>query len=224
MLRTFGFATLVGFLAGCGLYNGDARYRSNHALCEMGTLGLAIKSTGPVPEGCVKIEGADIGVAPQTLTAGGTTVTITGWTEKTDSPGEYVGFTYTTTGAGSAFAVKAATRTFVSDTSPWVHPDGTSGSAANGISNITFCEVPAPDGGTIDEGGGDEGTPGADAGGFPEGPGDTDGGSGGGGGECTPEEPVDAGVPGAPGSPCGTDADCAETLTCQQGVCVGVIN
>lgn len=220
MLRTFGIAAFVGLLTGCGLYNSDAKYRSSHALCDTGSLGLAINSTGPVPEGCVKIEGEDIGKAPQTLSAGGNTIDITGWTEKTDSSGEYVGFSYTTTG-GVAFAVKASGRTFVSDTSPWVHPDGTSGSLASGISNITFCPVPAPDGGTIDEGG-DEGTPEADAGSFPEGGGDTDGGTG--GGECMPDEPVDAGVPGAPGSPCATDSDCASTLVCQQNVCVGIVN
>ncbi len=99
-----------------------------------------------VPDGCAKIEGEDIGDVGATLEVGSGynygLVTFTAWTEKTDSPGEFVGFTWTTTGTEShQFTVKAGTSYFDATTSTWLHPNGTSGSAAKAISNIVFCPV-----------------------------------------------------------------------------------
>lgn len=196
-------AVTVLCVAACGIPN-EARLggRSSAALCSSGSIALAIRSTGPVPAGCVKIEGSQIGQAPQTLSFSGITLTITGWTDKDGQPGEQVGFTFTSS-APVLYAVKASTRTFADSATSWVHPEGTSGPAANGISNITFCPGEETDGGTLtpDDGGTDVGV---------------DGG-GGGGGECDPDSPDI-------GAPCVTTPDCATDLTCVQGVCTVVIN
>lgn len=192
----------VSTLYACGLSN-DAFLsgRSSAALCSSGSMSLAIKSTGPVPPGCVKIEGGQIGQVPQTLTFSGITLTITGWTDKVGEAGEKVGFSFTSSGP-VLYAVKASVRTFVSSGTTWVHPDGTSGPDANGISNITFC----PDAS-------DAGTPtgGSDGGGFDDG-----------GGECDPDDVVSGTPTGGtnltPGSVCTVDANCA-SQTCTAGVC-----
>lgn len=203
-LRIFAVSAIVGAMVACGLTNGEAHYKSSHALCFAGELGQAINSTGPVPAGCQKIEGSEIGDAPQTITlSNGTVITITSWVQKGDSSGDYVGFTFTST-APVAFAVKASTRTFVSNGNSWVHPDGTSGPQANGISNITFCPDPGSDGGTPI--------------GTPDGGGSTDGG-GGGGGECTPGDGGSGGGGGGNGDPCATDSDCSNELSCQNMIC-----
>ncbi len=193
-------------LVGCAGGDSESFLQSESALCSEGTLGAAINSTGKVPAGCVRIEGAQIGRAPQTLIAGGVTVTITGWTAKQGSAGEWVGFRFTQTGGSVAYAVKASTRTFASKGTSWQHPDGQSGPAANGISNITFCVDTGggstPGGGTgtgADGGSGGGTTPGggtgtgADGGNFNEGiPGS--GGSGADGGN------FNEGIPGSGGS------------------------
>ncbi len=151
------------------------------ALCEVGKLGQAINSTGPVPEGCVKINGGDLAEKP-TLTLDGATVTITDVRLKDDSGGEFIGFTFTSTGAPVSFAVKAGGETYAGTSSPWVHPKGTTGPEASAISNVTFC--PAGAGG--DDSGG--GTPGGD---------DTGGNPGGIPGSDDPGEPVGGQCPGA---------------------------
>lgn len=160
-------------LAGCGL-GGEARLEvSRSGLCNSGTLGLAINSTGQVPEGCVRIEGGQIGALPLTINIEGAVITITGWTDKDGEPDEKVGFTFTSSGGSVAYAVKAGGRTFAADSSQWVHPAGTGGSEASGISNITFCP---------DDGGGGGGSGGGSGGSG----GGSGGGGGGGGEECDP--------------------------------------
>jgi hypothetical protein len=96
-------------------------------------------NNGDLPEDCTKIEGSDLG-SPVTLTAGGVTVEITGWISKDGEPGEYVGFTYTADGP-TDITIKAGTEVFVEDgDGTWIHPAGTFGSDAGGISNVVVCE------------------------------------------------------------------------------------
>ena len=95
-------------------------------------------------EGCVKIEGADIGVNGITVTLGGSSVAFTSWITKDGEAGEFVGFTL----SGSAvFFIKAGNNAddlFEGSGTSWVNPNGTSGSAAKGISNIQICEITPP--------------------------------------------------------------------------------
>jgi hypothetical protein len=87
--------------------------------------------------GC-KLEGAKIGDTSAKLVLGHRTVRFIEWTPKQGSPGEYVGFKIAVTGAPSVdYVVKAATQTFSSSASTWLHPDGQAGHA---ISNIDFCD------------------------------------------------------------------------------------
>jgi hypothetical protein len=117
------------FVLSCGVdQNADSQSRAD---------ALAVSSS------CVKIEGSDIGLLPQTISVGGVSVTLTGWTAKDGSPGEYVGFALTSAGTFS-FTVKAGTSTFGGSGTSWVNPNGTSGKNAKGISNITFCLTSAP--------------------------------------------------------------------------------
>jgi hypothetical protein len=111
-----------------------------------------IPSTGPVPDGCVRIEGGEIG-QNLTLSFSGVTVTFTAWTSKTGANGEYVGFTVVASGPVS-YAVKAGIRTHYGTETSWTHPEGLSGSDAKAISNVTFCPGPPGDGGTPLSGGG----------------------------------------------------------------------
>lgn len=228
---------LVSTLYACGmandLYVGGQR---QSALCS--SMGMALNTTGPVAAGCVKIEGDQIGQAPQTLSLGdGITVTITGWTDKAGEPNEKVGFTFTSNGS-VRFAVKAAGRSFVSSGGSWVHPEGTSGPQASAISNITFCpnssDAGTPGGGSgtdggapFDDGSGDECTPGSsDAGTTPPAPGDLTPGS-----ACTAATNCMSGscvngvcAPSDENGPCVGSAHCSTDLTCVQGVCKVVIN
>jgi len=95
-------------------------------------------------DGCVKIEGADIGVNGITVTLGGVSVEFTSWLTKDGEDGEFVGFTL----SGSAvFFIKAGNNAddlFEGSGTSWVNPNGTSGSAAKGISNIQICEITPP--------------------------------------------------------------------------------
>lgn len=95
---------------------------------------------------CTKLEGADIGVGGLEVTAGATTVRFVSWDAKVGSPGEYVGFT-TQVGGEAELVVKAGTETFKVHGSSWQHPDGDSGPAVHGISNVEVCECGDPPGG-----------------------------------------------------------------------------
>ena len=95
-------------------------------------------------DGCVKIEGADIGLDGVTVTLGGLSVEFTSWLAKDGEPAEFVGFTL----SGSAvFFIKAgnnADTLFEGSGTSWVNPNGTGGSAVKGISNIQICEITPP--------------------------------------------------------------------------------
>ncbi len=119
---------------------------------------------------CVKIEGSDIGrtitlEVPDADGEGTVLVTFTGWITKDGEANEFVGFTLS---GEATFFVKAGNQTFESSGDSWTNPNGTGGSAAKGISNISVCtgdgedEPPPPpvddpcddndDGDTTDEG------------------------------------------------------------------------
>jgi hypothetical protein len=193
------------------------------SLCEStGQIGQAIRSTGTVPQGCVKIEGQEIG-RPQTLGLDGAAVTIDGWKSKDGSTGEYIGFTFSSSGKRVAYAVKAGGETYAGTATTWVHPGGTTGSEANAISNVTFCpeepNTPAPDEGTSPEGGSDGGEPPSDDntdGVCPQ-PSDApaDGGTeAGAGNDGTSGEET-----GGEGAPCENYLQCKDGLDCSDGYC-----
>jgi hypothetical protein len=168
-------------------------------------------NNGPLPEGCTKIEGGEIGTAT-TVTAGGTTITITGWITKDGEEGEYVGFTYTSS-TGAHITIKAGTQVYEEDgDGTWIHPAGTSGPDASAISNIVFCEEDPGDG--MDDGtddGMDDGCDPVDT----DGDGDPD--------ETDPDDDGD-GIPDdqEPGdNACTADEDCASGI-CLDGVCVAI--
>jgi hypothetical protein len=102
-------------------------------------------NNGPLPDGCVKLEGTDIGTMGTEYFFGHNSVIIDGWTTKTDDPGDYVGFEYTLTSTPAFVSVKAGGDVFTdyatdTSTDSWSHPEGKSGPKAKGISNIVFCE------------------------------------------------------------------------------------
>lgn len=124
-----------------------------------------------------KIEGGDIGVVGLELGLGPKRVTFEDWVAKADSPGEYVGFVISVSGADSVrYIVKAGGELHADDVSSWIHPNGDTGSEAPAISNVDFCEE--CEDGSCDGGGGDGGEDGGDGG--------EDGGDGEDGGEIPP--------------------------------------
>lgn len=105
-----------------------------------------------------KIEGEDIG-RDVVVELGSVSVTFGDWVVKEDSPGEYIGFTMTLEGAeGISYRVKAGGEVFADTALTWVHPAGTSGPDASGISNVDMCD----DDGGDDGDGGDHGDGGDD--------------------------------------------------------------
>ena len=88
-----------------------------------------------------KIEGSDIGVEGLVLDLGRISVTFDQWVAKDGEPGEYVGFSISVSGADRVgYVVKASGETYHSEGGTWVHPNGTGGPDAPGISNVDFCE------------------------------------------------------------------------------------
>lgn len=110
----------------------------------------SIPSTGPVPEGCVRMAADSLGEYA-TLTIGSRTVTLTGWTLKEGSNAQYVRFSFEASGP-VAYAVKAGKETFRDNVLLWAHPGGLSGRLAQGISDITFCAAPPGTGGAAPSG------------------------------------------------------------------------
>lgn len=99
-------------------------------------------NTGPLPEGCIKIEGGQIGIEGLELELEGQSITISDWIAKGGSPGEYVGFSYETELCGFV-SIKSGRDIDAEDfDGSWVNPNGTSGRNAKGISNIVFCSEP----------------------------------------------------------------------------------
>lgn len=213
LLGTFGFA--------CGLFGGDGARRSPlegdglSEACQLvrsqGTI-----NTGPLPEGCIKIEDEDLGRTDRTLEVGSGTVRITGWRTKDGEDGEYIGFTYETDLAGGFLSVKAGLESYrEAYDGEWVHPNGTSGPTASAISNVVFCEGDEPPGG-----GGDAPDPGGDA---PDPGGDDEGGSP---DPCYPEGGDDgapddgAPDPGGGDGACTHDDECDANEYCAAGSCI----
>lgn len=110
--------------------------------------GCAIESSSSEQEveitadGCVKIEGSEIG---QQITievpdgSGGTvSVTFVGWTQKDGEPNEFVGFTLD---ADAMFTVKAGQDIFAGSGFSFMNPFGTGGRLVKGISFVEICEA-----------------------------------------------------------------------------------
>lgn len=101
-----------------------------------------------VKDNCVKFEDAAIGAAGLSFDFGTVSVSIDGWLEKGDSPGEQIGFDWTVVGGDVEVTVKAGREsheaTFAAGSGSWVHPAGTEGPEASAISNIVVC-VPDAD-------------------------------------------------------------------------------
>jgi hypothetical protein len=146
MQKTLAFI-FVALLAGCTAYeqggtHGIGRGEADEseatdpgdATATPGT----IPSTGPVPAGCVRIEGDDIGQVGRVVTVGGVDIEIVAWTPKDGEDGELVGFQLAP-GANVAFAVKTGGETHQAEGTAWVHPAGTKGPEVPAISNVTFC-------------------------------------------------------------------------------------
>lgn len=248
LLGTFGFA--------CGLFGADG---SNQSPLEGDGLSEACQlvrspgtiNNGPLPEGCIKIEGGELGRTDLELDVGSGTVRITGWSNKDGEAGEYIGFTYETDLGGGFLSVKAGGESYRETyDGDWVHPNGTSGPTASGISNVVFCdgaEPPgdgdAPDPGDGDEGGspdpcypedgdgspdpgGDDGTPDDGSGddGTPDdGSGDDgapDDGSAGGDDSGDPSGGGGSTDPGGDDSACTHDDECDGSESCSAGSCI----
>jgi hypothetical protein len=96
---------------------------------------------------CKKIEGGEIGVIDLELDVAGIIVRFESWQPKDGEPDEFVGFTYSTSAGSIHFTVKAAGELHEGDASPWIHPGGTGGPDAPGISNIVVCPPEDPDDG-----------------------------------------------------------------------------
>lgn len=97
-----------------------------------------------INEGCLKIEDEQIGVEGLAVSVDGVTLTFSNWIEKADSPGEYIGFDYTTTGGTFAeFDVKQGQEyvyvTLDGTSGSWHNNTGISGSDVKGTSHIRFC-------------------------------------------------------------------------------------
>lgn len=84
-----------------------------------------------------KIEGSQIGKVGLVLEHDGVAVTFTSWQAKPGEPNEFIGFTYTLSGASSVvYTVKAGTQKHTGDTSTYVVP------GTHAISNVDFCDCP----------------------------------------------------------------------------------
>jgi hypothetical protein len=88
-----------------------------------------------------KIEGSDIGVEGLVVKLGRASVTFDQWVAKDGESGEYVGFSFSVSGADRVgYIVKAGGESYHSEDNTWQHPNGSGGSEASAISNVDFCE------------------------------------------------------------------------------------
>lgn len=97
-----------------------------------------------------KIEGAAIGQVGAYVHIGDERYVFEEWYPKADSPGEYVGFRLSPNSTAANYLVKTGTTTYAGSGVEWTHPNGATGSDANAISNVDFCED-YPDGPGDDE-------------------------------------------------------------------------
>ena len=95
-----------------------------------------------------KIEGDAIGQDGATILLAAKTLTFGSWIPKSDSPGEYVGFSVTVSnGSTLDYVVKAGGELHPSTATTWLHPAGPDGgSQAPGISNVDACDPEQPPG------------------------------------------------------------------------------
>jgi hypothetical protein len=92
-----------------------------------------------------KLEGDAIGRIGASVDLGGVTVTIDEWFAKDGEPNELIGFRLSTSdGSAVGYVVKAGGERFPSSESLWMHPNGTGGPDAKGISNVDFCDPEEP--------------------------------------------------------------------------------
>jgi len=96
-------------------------------------------NNGPLPDGCVKFQGQEIGEEQVAKTVAGATITLFDWVEKTDAPGEFIGFSFIVEGGNVVFSVKSGKDIHEGSSSPWVNPNGTDDGGTKAISNIVFC-------------------------------------------------------------------------------------
>lgn len=89
---------------------------------------------------CAKLEGSQLG-EDLVLDVNGETVTISNWQNK-DGEGEWIAFEVD---GDVVVVVKAGTELFEASEGAWVHPAGTGGPSAKGISFVAFCEPPSDD-------------------------------------------------------------------------------
>jgi hypothetical protein len=87
---------------------------------------------------CLKVESGEMKVG-LTLTLKQTKVKLTSLVQKSDSPGEIVGFTAVASAKGLSYLIKAGNEVFCGGSSNWQNPNGTSGPDANGVSHVDFC-------------------------------------------------------------------------------------
>lgn len=132
---------------------------------------------GGIGDSCIKFEDEEIGASGLSYDFGTVQVSIDGWTEKGDSPGEQIGFSWTVVGGDVDVRVKTGGETYENTLSvgsgTWIHPEGTEGPEAPAISHIVFCAEGDPGAG---------GSGGGGSGGGEGGAGGGQGGAGGGGG------------------------------------------
>ena len=103
-------------------------------VCESGV------NNGPLPDGCTKIEGGQIGQEALVVNIDGVAVNMDSWVVKDGEDGEFVGFEYTVGGAEICVAVKSGGDISVAEgDGSWVNPNGTAGPQAHAISNVVFC-------------------------------------------------------------------------------------
>ena len=186
MTKIFTVALLLP-LAACGFDPNGSGSRGFFGLGEGGEIGGDdgddVGDDGDFDRDDCKIEDDNLGRTDVTIQLANSSARVSSWTEKADSPGEYVGFTLEVIGEDIVFTVKAGGDVFDASGDSWAHPLGDSGSAVSAVSHIDFCDngVPEGDGGDDGEDGGDDGEDGGDDAECPpdtEGcePGSTDGG------------------------------------------------
>jgi hypothetical protein len=96
---------------------------------------------GDIDRDDCKIEGDAIGQEGVILRLGAKTVTFSDWVAKSDSPGEYIGFSLSLEGADTiSYVVKTGGELHPSTSLVWAHPNGDAGDQTPGISNVDHCE------------------------------------------------------------------------------------
>jgi hypothetical protein len=218
MKLTLGSLASLFVLAGCGAGFDFGGFGSEHGLTGDGEVLTGDEGTddgaddgadgdedgdggddGDFDRDDCKIEDEDLGRTDVAIAFAGSTVRVSSWTEKADSPGEYVAFTLEVSGAPIVFTVKAGGESYEGSGDSWAHPNGDSGPDVSAISHIDFCDNGEPidgDSGAEGEGeddgdeggdGGDGGDDGNEGGDCPPGTEGCDAGEGEGGGESEGE-------------------------------------